>query len=100
MLFFPFKIIGWQIIVFMILLGFISGAIPTAIFAAAPEIMIQPKLAGWGMAVVMLGQNLGFFIGPIYFGNMVESLDWVAAGYALIPICLIGFFMGLKLKVR
>jgi MFS family permease len=100
MLLFPFKIVGWQIIVFLILQGIVTGAVPTTIFAAAPEIMKKPELAGWGMAVVMLGQNLGFFIGPIYFGNMVEGLGWVTAGYALIPICLLGFVLGLKIKVR
>lgn len=98
MLFFPFKIFGWQIITFMILQGLVAGAIPTAVFAAAPEIMIEPELAGWGMSVVMLGQNLGFFIGPIFFGMIVEGPGWVIAGYTLIPICLLGFVVGLKLK--
>jgi MFS family permease len=100
MLLFPFRIFGWQIIVLMILQGLISGAVPTTIFAAAPEIMKKPELAGWGMAVVMLGQNLGFFIGPIFLGGVVERLGWVIAGYALIPICLFGFVLGMKLKVR
>jgi MFS family permease len=100
MLFFPFNIISWQIILFMVLQGLVAGAIPTAVFAAAPEIMIKPELAGLGLAVVMFGQNLGFFIGPIFLGNMVENLGWVLGGYSLIPICLLGFLVGWRLKVR
>ena len=92
MLFFPFKIMGWQIYVYMMLQGSFAGAIPTATFAAAPEVMKKPELAGLGMAVVMFGQNLGFFVGPILFGKLVESLGWVYAGYCLIPFCLLGFF--------
>jgi MFS family permease len=99
-LFFPFRIVGWQIYLYMILQGTIAGAIPTATFAAAPEVMKKPELAGLGMAVVMFGQNLGMFIGPILFGKFVESLGWVTAGYCLIPICLLGFVVGWKLKVR
>jgi MFS family permease len=100
MFLFPFKVVGWQIYAFMILLGFIAGAVPTATFAAAPEMMRKPELAGLGMAVVMFGQNLGMFIGPILFGRLVENLGWVTAGYCLIPSCILGFMIGWKLKVR
>jgi MFS family permease len=100
MLFFPFKIIGWQIYVFMILHGFLGGVIPTATFAAAPEVMKKPELAGLGLAVVIFGQNLGMFVGPILFGKLVENLGWVTAGYCLIPFCILGFVVGWTLKVR
>jgi len=100
LLLFPFKVVGWQITIFMISLGFVAGAIPTATFAAAPEIMGKPELAGIGIAIVMMGQNLGMFIGPILFGNLVERLGWVLAGYWLIPVCILGFIAGWKTKVR
>ena len=100
MLIFPFRVVGWQIYAFMILQGLIAGAVPTATFAAAPEVMKKPELAGLGMAVVMFGQNLGMFIGPILFGKLVESQGWLIAGYCLIPFCLLGFFAGWRLKVR
>ncbi len=100
MMLFPFKIVGWQIYLFLILQGFITGAIPTATFAAAPEIMGKLELAGLGMAVVMFGRNLGVFIGPILFGMLVENLSWVIAGYCLIPFCILGFLIGWRLKVR
>jgi len=99
MLLFPFKVVDWQIYAFMILLGFIAGSVPTAVFAAAPEVMQKPELAGLGMAVLMFGQNLGMFIGPILFGILVESLGWITAGYCLIPVCILGFLVGWKLKV-
>ncbi|MFN2235357.1 MAG: MFS transporter [Anaerolineales bacterium] len=100
MMFFPFKISGWQIFAYMMLQGSFAGAVPTATFAAAPEVMKKPELAGLGLAVVMFGQNLGFFVGPILFGKLVESLGWVYAGYCLIPFCLLGFLIGWKLNIR
>ena len=76
---FPFQVTGWQIIVFMILQGLIIGAIPTATFAAAPEVMRKPEWAGLGLAVVLIGQNLGQLLGPIFFGEMVEQI-WLGDG--------------------
>jgi nitrate/nitrite transporter NarK len=100
MMIFPFRIVGWQIYAFMIVQGLIAGAVPTATFAAAPEVMKKPALAGLGMAVVMFGQNMGMFIGPLLFGKLVDNQGWLIAGYCLIPFCLLGFFAGWKLKVR
>jgi predicted MFS family arabinose efflux permease len=100
MLFFPFQIVGWQIIAFMVFLGTVMGAVPTATFATAPEVMGKPELAGLGMAVVMFGQNLGMFIGPILFGGLVEKLGWVTAGNWLVPISLLGFILAWQVKDR
>jgi MFS family permease len=100
MMVFPFIVSGWEIYAFMILLGSVVGAVPTATFAAAPEIMKNPELAGIGLAGVMVGQNLGMFIGPVLFGSLVEWLGWVTAGYILIPICILGFVAAWKVKVR
>jgi predicted MFS family arabinose efflux permease len=97
---FPFHVTGWQIPVIMIIQGFILGAIPTATFAAAPEIMRKPEWAGLGLAVVLVGQNLGQLIGPVLFGQMVYSLGWAVAGYLLIPVCLLGFVSARMVKVR
>ncbi|MCB9418614.1 MAG: MFS transporter [Ardenticatenaceae bacterium] len=96
----PFKVVGWQIIVLMAVQGLIVGAVPTATFAAVPEIMGKPQLAGLGMAVIMMGQNLGMFAAPIIFGMLVESIGWVSAGYWLVPVALIGFAIGRLVKVR
>jgi MFS family permease len=96
----PFKLTGPALYALMILLGVLIGAIPTATFAAAPEIMGQPRLAGLGMAVVALGQNLGMVVGPILFASLVESIGWAPAGYWLIPFCLLGFVAGWLVEVR
>ena len=96
----PFKITGWLIPAFTVVLGIILGPVPTAIFAAVPEVMGRPQLAGIGMAVVALGQNLGMFIGPVLFGKLVEVTGWAGAGYMLIPISLLGVVAGWLVKVR
>lgn len=96
----PFHVTGWQIPVVMVLQGLILGAVPTATFAAAPEIMQKPELAGLGLAVLLIGQNLGQLLGPIFFSEMIGSLGWVTAGYLLIPFCLIGFVSGWMVKIR
>jgi len=100
MMLFPFTITGVFIPLWMILLGIIAGFIPTATFAAAPEIMQRPELAGMGMAVVTFGQNLGMFIGPVIFGALVESSGWAAAGYWMIPVLLLGLVAGWLVRVR
>ncbi len=96
----PFHLSGWQLYVYMILLGLIIGAIPTATFAAAPEIMGKPELVGIGLAVIMMCQNLGMVVGPILFGVMAESFGWAVAGYAMIPLALAGFVLAWRVKVR
>jgi MFS family permease len=100
LLIFPFHVTGWQIIVVTVLQGLLVGAIPTATFAAAPEVMRKPEWAGLGLAVVLIGQNLGQLLGPIFFGEMVGRVGWAMAGYLLIPFCLIGFISGWMVKVR
>jgi len=97
---FPFRVTGWQIITVMIVQGLLVGAIPTATFAAASEVMRKPEWAGLGLAVVLIGQNIGQLLGPILFGEIVERSGWVMAGYLLIPFCLVGFVSGWMVKVR
>ncbi len=100
LLFLPFRVVGWQIIVFFVVLGLIAGAVPTATFAAAPEVMKSPQQAGLGLAVIMLGQNLGMFVAPVLFGALVETSGWVTAGLWLIPFALVGFVAGRLVKMR
>ena len=100
MFLFPFTISGATITLWMVLMGIIAGAIPTATFASAAEVMGKPQLAGIGMAAVSFGQNLGMFVGPTLFGAIVASSDWAVAGYVMIPILLLGFVAGWFTKVR
>jgi MFS family permease len=86
----PFMVTGWMIPAFAVGLGLVSGSIVPSTFAAVPDVMMSRESAGVGMAVLALGQNLGMFVGPIMFGKLAETIGWVGAGYALIPICAIG----------
>ncbi len=97
---FPFNITGWQIYVYLIVLGCLSGAVPTATFAAAPEVIGDPRLNGLALGIVMFGQNLGMVLGPIVFGGLVERLGWAPAGYLLIPVLLLGYLLGRMVKIR
>jgi MFS family permease len=100
MLLFPFHITGWLIPAYMILLGAILGAVPTAAFAAVPAVMKQPGLVGIGMAILAFGQNLGMFIGPVLFGKMVELTGWAMAGYMLIPVAGLGIAAAWRLNIH
>lgn len=100
MLLFPFNISSWLIPAYMILLGLVAGVIPTATFAAVPEVMSKAQLVGIGMAVVALGQNLGMFVGPVLFGRAVELTGWAVAGYLLIPAAIVGTIAAWLVDVR
>ncbi len=100
MMFFPFSVSVPLAVVWMVLMGIIAGAIPTATFAATPEIMKSPALAGIGMAVIAVGQNLGQVLGGVLFGALVDSSGWVAAGIWMVPVLLLGLVCGWLVKVR
>jgi predicted MFS family arabinose efflux permease len=99
-LIFPFLVTGWQINALMMVYGFVVGIIPTATFAAAPEIMHRPELAGLGLAAILVGQNFGLLFGPVLYGAAVNWLGWTSAGFLLIPICLMAFLLGWMVRVR
>jgi nitrate/nitrite transporter NarK len=100
LLVFPFRVEGGAIVAVMIVQGLIAGAVPTATFAAAPEVMRRPQWAGLGLAVVLIGQNLGQLVGPVLFGRLVDSLGWIPAGNLLIGVCLVGFVSAWLVKMR
>ena len=87
---FPFVVTGWMIPALIVALGLVSGTIVPATFAAVPEVMVSRQMAGLGMAVLALGQNVGMLIGPIMFGKIAETAGWAVAGYSLVPVCVIG----------
>jgi len=100
LLLFPFTVTGGWIYAVMIVQGILCGGVPTATFAAAPEVMRKPQLAGLGLSVVLIGQNLGQLIGPALFGLVVKNAGWAAAGYLMVPVCLIGFVAAWRVRVR
>jgi MFS family permease len=97
---FPFVVYNWQIPILLILIGFVAAAVPTTVFAAVPEVMGRADLVGWGMAILALGQNLGFVVGPAVFGLLVQAWGWAGAGYACVPITLAAAAAGWFVRVR
>lgn len=99
---FPFSVTGWMIPAFMIAFGILAGPIAPIILAAVPEVMPSLKLAGIGMGVAALCQNLGMFLGPIIFGLLLDitAQNWALSGYLMIPICLIGAITAWLVKIR
>ena len=95
-----FQVSGASLYVFVVLLGLFAGAIPAATFAAAPEVMGGPLLAGIGLGVVSLGTNLGVLLGPVLVGWLVESNGWGSVPYLLVPVALLGVLAGWLVKVR
>jgi MFS family permease len=97
---FPFSLEGLWIPLLMVVLGILAGSQPTATFALAPEVMGTSRLGGLGMGVIMIGQNLGQFAGPVVFSALVKSSGWAAASRWSILVLLIGWVAIRAAKVR
>jgi MFS family permease len=97
----PYHLSGAAIPLFLLVFGFVAGALPTMIFASLPEVMERPELAGIGMGAVVALQNLGLLVGPVLYGRIVQvSGNWALAGYAMIPITVLAVFLGRLVDVR
>ena len=109
MFLFIFNVTGWMIPLYLFVFGIVGGPIATVQLASVPEVARKPQFIGIGMAVAILGQNIGMLIGPILFGKILDLLAtptgvdiaaYVTGGYWMIPICLIGIIATLFIKVR
>lgn len=96
----PFSVHAWQIPVYLVVAGLLSGAVATAVWSAVPEVMGSPVATGMGMAILMFGQSLGFVIGPAVFSRIVEAAGWVAAGLVWVPLVLVAAAVGWFVRVR
>lgn len=96
----PFTVTGWMIPVYMIVFGIVGGPIAPILLAAVPEVAKKPQYIGIGMGVGALGQNLGIYLGTSQFPRIQAAAGWEAAGYWMIPICLIGIIAAFCVKVR
>lgn len=96
----PFTVTGWMIPAYMLIFGIVGGPIAPILLAAVPEVATKPQLIGIGMSVAALGQNIGMYVGPTLFSRIQEVQGWAAAGYWMIPVCLIGIIATCRIKVR
>jgi MFS family permease len=103
MFLFIFKVTGWMI---PFVFGIVGGPIATVLLAAVPEVARKIQFIGIGMAVAILGQQIGSLVGPWLFGKIldlsatVDIAAYVTGGYWMIPICVIGIITTLCIKVR
>ena len=97
---FPFSVTGSLIPLYVIVLGIVNGPLAAVLLAAVPEVAKKPQYIGAGMAAAIFGQNIGIFLCGEIFPKIQVAAGWEAAGYWMIPICLIGIIATLFTKVR
>jgi len=92
---------GGGFLALIIALGFVSGFVPTGLFAAGPEIVGDERLSGMAVAILLVGMNAGMLLGPLALGWLVESGGgWSAAFGALVPVCVVGAVAGWVARVK
>ena len=97
---FPFTVTGSWIPLYAIVFGIVGGPLAAVLLAAVPEVAKKPQYIGIGMSVAIFGQNIGMYISGQLFPRIQATAGWEAAGYWMIPICLIGIISTLFIKVR
>ena len=96
----PYVTTGPLLAVGLLLFGTVTGAIPSAVFAAVPDALPHPRLGGAGMAGIMLGQNGGFVVGPILFAALLPFLGWQASADASGVLLVAAAGVGWRARVR
>jgi len=85
----------------IVTLGFISGFVPTGVFAGTVEAVGDERLSGMAMAVIQIGQNAGMLLGPMVFGWLIESKwGWEIAFWMLAPVSILGAISGWFAKIK
>ena len=103
---FIFSVTGWMIPLYLFVFGIVGGPIATVLLAAVPEVARKVQFIGIGMAVAILGQQIGSYIGPWLFGKIldlsatVDIAAYATGGYWMIPVCLVGIIATFFIKVR
>ncbi len=85
---------------YMIVLGFVSNFIPTAIFTLAPETAADAKSASLALAVVNVGANLGTISGPPALGAILSGGNWQAGSTALVIVTFAGAMLSWYVSKR
>ncbi|WP_052090800.1 MFS transporter [Desulfosporosinus sp. HMP52] len=94
------------ILPFMLIMGLTYSMVPAVIFTISPEAAVSPATVGITMGIIVLGQNLSGFIGPVFIGAIVERGGgaWSAATLPFVVAGIIGVIAsvlyGLVMKQR
>jgi predicted MFS family arabinose efflux permease len=72
------------VVPYMIVLGFVSNFIPPTLFTLAPETMRSVQFASLGLAVLIVGGNMGALSGPPVVGSVLSGGDWSSGTMVLV----------------
>jgi nitrate/nitrite transporter NarK len=101
LLFWCFQLSNANMIVpYAVVLSFVAGFAPTAIFTLAPETMPDPRFAGLALGIVSVGQNLGMFFGPPIVGSLIAGGNWATGVVPLMIAVAIGVVASIVLRAR
>ena len=89
-----------MLVVMLVLWGLLVMGFPAIIMASAPETVPSVALAGIAMAILAFFQNLGGFIGPAVYGNILASQGWATTGIFLIPLGILALIFGAQVKIK
>jgi predicted MFS family arabinose efflux permease len=79
-----------MVVAYMLVLGFVSNLIPTAVFTLAPEAVKQPEVIGLAVAAINVASNVGLFFGPPAIGAVVAGGQWAAGSGVLVLVTGMG----------
>ncbi|HSJ56881.1 MAG TPA: MFS transporter, partial [Anaerolineae bacterium] len=82
-------------VLYMLALGLVSNAIPTAVFTLAPDTVKRPESISLAVAAVNVVSNVGVLLGPPVVGALVAGGQWRAGTLVLVAVSAVGFFAAL-----
>jgi predicted MFS family arabinose efflux permease len=71
---------------YMLMLGFVSNFVPTAVFTLAPETAPRTELTGLALAALNVLSNAGVLVGPPLIGAIVGSGNWAGGSACLAAV--------------
>ncbi len=87
--------------ILMFVFGLLGGPVISIIITALPDAVRRPALIGFGMSLLMFWHHLGEFVGPVYFGSLIDfTSSWPIAGFLMAPVCIIGAIAGMAMRIK
>ncbi|MEJ2211459.1 MAG: MFS transporter [Anaerolineae bacterium] len=74
------------VVPYLLALGFVSNAVPSAVFTLAPEAAKRPEAIGLSMAAINVVSNTGLFLGPPVMGAVVAGGRWARGSDVLVVV--------------